>query len=68
MKNEINWEDNVIISVMEIARVVLEPKPKDEPFHTWPLLTEYILKELDISDEEAEVLFQRIEEYMNDDI
>ena len=53
---------NVLISSLEIAQIVLDSKGHGLPW------VEDILSRLDISDEEAEILLQRIEEYMNEDI
>jgi hypothetical protein len=60
MKNEINWENNVIVSSMELARVFLSEDINWE-------VRSHILDILDISDDEADILLQRIEEYMNED-
>ena len=58
MKNEINWENNVIVSSMELARVFLSEDINWE-------VRNHVLDILDISDDEADILLQRIEEYMN---
>ncbi|RPG05647.1 MAG: hypothetical protein CBE07_001275 [Pelagibacteraceae bacterium TMED247] len=60
MKNEINWENNVIVSSMELARVFLSEDINWE-------VRNHVLDILDISDDEADILLQRIEEYMNED-
>ena len=60
MKNEINWENNVIVSSMELARVFLSEDINCE-------VRNHVLDILDISDDEAGILLQRIEEYMNED-